>query len=132
MLEINTRNIEFERLLKASTVTKKISLFFASKTAGEDFDPKEKNYLYSNLNPATVKGYVRDIKPEKQYWRQYGISEGGAKEIYCDAKYAPWFRKANKIKIEGDEYSVYSKAQGNRVLITEFPFKLVRIIVFKE
>ena len=63
----------------------------STKTAGDDFDPFEKNYTYSTLNPKVITGYVRDIQPEALVWKEYGLSQVGAKEVLCDKKYRNWF-----------------------------------------
>jgi len=131
MLNIHKRNKEIERMLRNVEFSTKIYLFMSTKTAGEDFDPEEKNYTYTNLNPYVVKGYVRDIKAESLVWRQYGLAETGAKEVLCEYKYAQWFRLANKIEIDGDSYQVYKENVGNRFLIEKKPFNIAKIILRK-
>jgi len=129
MLNINKRNKEVENLLKTSYNTTKILIYFSTKTAGADFDPYEKNYTYTNLNPKAIKAYVRDIKAEKLVWNQYGLAEAGAKEIICEEKYAEWMRLATKIEIDSDAYQVYKDNVGGKMLIEKRPFKLCRVIL---
>lgn len=131
MINIFKKNKQINDLLKNSNLTTKITIYFSTKSVGEDFDPREKNYEYSNLNPQTIKGYVRDIKPESLFWRQIGISEIGAKEVICEEKYGEWLKMANKVEIDGDEYHVYKENVGKRVLITKLPFKLIKAILTK-
>jgi hypothetical protein len=126
------KNLELDRLLKQSGIATNISIYFASKVAGEEYDPYEQNYTDSYLNPVTVKGYVRDITPEALVWKQYGLTESGAKEFICSDKYEDWFKKASKIVINGDEYSLYKQGLGTRVLITHRPQKILRIVLFKK
>jgi hypothetical protein len=118
-------------LITHSNITTKISIFFSTKTAGEAYDPYEKNWTYSNLNPLTIQGYVRDVKAEALVWKQYGLSEIGAKEIICEDKYIEYFRKCTKIEIDSDIYQVYKENVGNRMLIEKRPMKLLRVVVTK-
>lgn len=132
MMDLNKKDIELVRLLNNPNISTKISIYFSTKTAGEDYDPYEKNYTFTNLNPVTIRGYVRDISPEALVWKQYGLTEIGAKEIICEDKYADWFRKANKIIIDGDEYSCYKEGLGSNALITKRPKKIIKVVVFKK
>ncbi|MCK9626551.1 MAG: hypothetical protein M0R23_08870 [Bacteroidales bacterium] len=120
------------RLLKNANLTTKILIYFSSKTAGDDFDPYEQNYTYTNLNPIAIKGYVSSISPEALVWKSYGLKEIGAKEILCDEKYEKWFRNANKVEIDGDVYEVFRESTGNRVIIQKRPHKLIRVVLAKK
>mgnify|MGYP001617491382 FL=1 len=131
MLNTNKRNTEIEDLLKHSYHHTKIKIYFSSRSVDDGFDPYEAKYTYTNLNPLTIKAYVRDIKEETLIWKQYGLTEVGAKEVITEEKYAEYFRLANKVEIDNDVYQVYREAVGNRVLITKRPFKLYRIILRK-
>lgn len=132
MIRVNKRNLEFEKIIKDKSIATTVKIFFSYKAAGDDFDPLEKNYTFYNLNPVTIKGYVRDLKPETQYWKQYGYNEGGVKELFCDAKYAQWFRNCNKVEINSDTFRTYKEAPGKQVLITQYPFKIIRVVLYKE
>lgn len=131
MINIHKKNIELTKILKSREFSTDIKLYFSTRTVGDDFDPEEKNYTYTNLNPITIKGYVRDIKMEALVWKQYGLSEVGAKEVLVEDKYADWFRKCNKVVIDGDDFTVYKEATGNRLLITKLPLKIVKIVLQK-
>jgi hypothetical protein len=122
---------QIKRTIESSNFSTKIRLYFSQRSVGEFYDPYENNYSYTNLNPITIKGYVRDISPDALIWKQYGLSEIGAKEILCDNKYVSWFKLCNKVEIDSDTYQVYKEAQGNRFMITEEPFKISKIIVVK-
>jgi len=87
-------------LIEKAEVTTKITIYFATPSYPEDYDKYEKNLTYTNLNPLSIKGYVREISPESLVWRQMGLQEMGAKEIICKEKYKDWFKKANKIVID--------------------------------
>jgi hypothetical protein len=132
MINLKKKNKYISDLLEHSYISTKISIYMATRSVGEDYDPYEKVFTHSNLNPLTIKGYCRDIRPESLVWRQIGISEVGAKEILCEDKYVEHFRKANKIEIDGDEYQVYKENVGNRVLITKIPFKLIKVVLRKK
>jgi hypothetical protein len=130
-INIHKSNSEIRRLLKDSNLATKVYIYMSTKSVGEDFDPEEANYTYTNLNPQVVRGYVKDIKGEALVWKNYGLSETGAKEVICEYKYAEWFRLANKIEIDSDEYQVYKENVGNRMLIEKRSFSLARIILKK-
>ena len=131
MFNINKKNKQIEDLLKHNYLTTKVEIYFSTRTTDEGFDSYEKNYIYSNLNPITIKCYTRDIKAETLVWAKYGLAEVGAKEIICTEKEAKWFRLANKVKINSDTYQVYKDNVGNKVYIEERPFKLARVILSK-
>ena len=128
---LHKRNSQIIRLLNNSNLSTNIYLYFSTKTVGEDYDPYEKNYTYTNLNPLVIKGYVRDIKSESLTWRQFGLSEIGSKEIICEDKHEDWFKKCNKIKIDGDYYQTYKEGVGGKFLIEKRPYKLIKVIVRK-
>jgi hypothetical protein len=132
MINIHKKNKFIEDLLDHSYLTTKISIYFATKSADESFDSEEKNWSYTNLNPQTIRGYVREIDPSKLIWKQYGLSEMGAVEVLCSDKYENWFRNCNRIVINEKDYHVFKENVGNRVLITLRPFKLMRIVLKKD
>jgi len=110
----------------------KILIYMSTRSYGDDYDPYTKNYTYINLNPRTIKGYVTEISPEALVWKSYGLKEMGAKEIICEKKYADWFRKANKIEIDGDSYEVYREGVGNRAIIQQRPYSMIRVLLEKR
>jgi hypothetical protein len=110
----------------------KILIYPAVKQVGDDFDPYEKNYEYIDMNPYTLKGYVSMISPEALVWKQYGLQEMGAIEILCEAKYKNWFKIANKVIVNGDEYSVFKTGSNNRVLIQDRPYNNIRVILQRK
>jgi glutathione peroxidase-family protein len=110
----------------------KILIYPAVKQVGDDFDPWEKNYEYVDMNPYTLKGYVSMISPEALVWKQYGLQEMGAIEILCEAKYKNWFKVANKVVVNGEEYSVFKTGTNNRVLIQDRPYNNIRVILQRK
>lgn len=125
-------NEEIIKILENDEYTTKISLFFASASYDESYDRYEDNKTLTNLNPITIKGYVRDLSSEKLYWKQFGKVEGGGKEVICKAKYADLFRNANRIEIDGDEYSCYKDATGENATITKRQFGIIRVTLIKK
>lgn len=123
------QNLTF--LLKSNYTSTKVKLFFATRAIGDEYDNLEKNYTYTDLNPMVVKCYVSTIKAESLIWKQYGLSETGAKEIIVETKKVDLFRKAHKITIDIDEYHVYRENVGNRFLITEMKLGLSKIVLSK-
>jgi len=110
----------------------KILIYPAVKQVGDDFDPFERNYEYVDMNPYTLKGYVSMISPEALVWKQYGLQEMGAIEILCEAKYKNWFKVANKVIVNGEEYSVFKTGTNNRVLIQDRPYNNIRVILQRK
>jgi hypothetical protein len=131
-MNIFKKNQDVVDLIRNSEYNTKIYIYFSTKTAGSDYDGEELNYTYTNLNPITIRAIVTDISPEALVWKQYGLQEIGAKEVICEDKYSEWFKKCNKIVIDGDEYSVYKESLGNRVIIQKRPFRLIRIILQRK
>jgi len=123
------RALDIIKFLRDSEYMTKIKIFFSSKIASDDYDSYSQNYTFTNLNPITIKGYVRDISPEALVWKQYGLAEVGAKEVICDRKYRKWFEKCNKITIGGDEYTVFQNQSGGRAIINDRPMKIIKIVL---
>jgi hypothetical protein len=131
MINLKKTNRQIKQLLTNSNFSTKIYLYFSTKTIGDDYDEYEKHYTYTNLNPLVVRAYVSDIKPEALVWKQYGLQEQGAKEILCEERYAKWFRLANKITIDDDQYVIYKEGMASKALITKRPLGLVKIVLFR-
>ena len=121
-----------QEIYKNNEVSSKIYLYFASKMAGDDYDPYEKNKIGVNLNPIVIKGYVREINPEALVWKQYGLSNIGAKEVLCDAKYDSYFRNCTKIKIDNIEYQVFKEGAGNKAIIQQRPYQTMRVVISRN
>jgi hypothetical protein len=126
------RLTDIEKMLTDSEFTTKVLLYFASKVVGDDFDPREKNYTYDNLNPITVKGYMREISPESAFWKQYGQQKSGVVEIICSSRYKTWFEIANRITINNIEYETFKDTTGSRVGIINRPYKMIRVTLARK
>ena len=123
-------NPELYSVLKDPEFSKKIKLFFTkSETVGDDYDPYEGKKTRTNLNPITIKGYVAQFTPTSLVWNDYGLTEQGSVQVLCDKKYKSLFEMANKVEIEGKDYSVFKDGQGGRSLITVKPYNLITVIL---
>lgn len=118
-------------LIEKEEFTTKITFYFATPSYPENYDKYENNLEYTNLNPLSIKGYVREISPESLVWRQMGLQEMGAKEIICKERYREWFLKTNKIVIDSDNYTVMKEGTGGNVLISKRPYGLIRVVLSK-
>lgn len=116
-------------IIKSTEFSTKIYIYMSTKTAGEDFDSYEGNYTFSNLNPYTIRGYVREVSPEALVYKQYGLHQMGAVEVICEAKYKNYFVLSNKIIIDSIEYQVFKEGTGNKALIQSRPYNLLRVIL---
>lgn len=125
------KNFVINNILRKPEFATKIRLFFSSAAPGDFYDSYENNLTFSNLNPITIKGYVRNLSPETAFWKQYGLHEAGMMEILCEAKYSDYFKRCNKISIGDSNYQVYKDGGGTRTMITERPMNLLRVVVSK-
>ena len=118
-----------QKILNHKEFATKIKIYFSSKAAGDDFDPYENNYTFTNLNYHTIKAYVSQMNPSSLVWKEFGLEEQGAIEVLCDKKYLTWFENANKIEISSKEYEVFKEATGGRSIITTRPFNMIRVVL---
>jgi hypothetical protein len=123
---------QIKEILEHPELTKNVMFYMASKSAGDDYDNYEDNKVYTNLNPITLRLYVKDITPEALVWKQYGLHQVGAKEILCDKSYRTLFEKCNRIVIDGIDYQVFREGTGNRTLIIERPMDMIRVVVSRN
>jgi len=123
---------QFEQFFKLTEFNTKITLIFSYRTAPEGYDPYEKVEEEHYLNPKTIKGYVNEITPEAQYYKQYGLSNGQAKEIICDSKYYEWFKLCRKVQIDGVDYQVFNLGSASNSTITKRPMSLLRVAVVRK
>ena len=110
----------------------KVFIYFGKKETGDDYDPEEKNYTYTNYNPIIIKAWVRTISAEKLVWQEYGLTETGALELVCESRFRNWFKSCTRITIDGFDYSAYRVGADNRVLIYERPGNLIRVILQRK
>jgi hypothetical protein len=132
MFSLKKLNKTILKTIENSGLTTKIQIFFSKRTVGEEFDPYEANYNYTNQNPLTIKGYVVEVDSTKLVYKQMGLSELGMVEVTCDSKYSNWFKLCNKIEIDGKIYHTYREATGNRCMITQIPVGLIKVVLGKN
>ena len=123
---------EFQDLLNDRNLTKKIMVWFATKSYGDDYDSYEDNATYTNMNPMTFRAYVSQLSPTSLVWKGYGLKEEGSVEIICDKKYQSWIENANKIEIDDEEYSVFKEATSDRAIITDIAYNLIKAILQRK
>jgi len=123
---------EVRELITDSEFTTKVYMYFSTKTAGDDFDPYEANYTFSELNPKVIKGYVRDVSPEALIFKQYGLHNIGAIEIITESKYENWFENCERVVVNSVDYQVFRQAPGSRALIQKRPYNLLRVILQRK
>jgi len=128
----NKRIPFISKILKHSDFATPIQISFSTKTAGAGYDPYEDNYTYTSLNPISIKGYVNEVSPQALVYKMYGLQNMGAKEIICDAKYKNHFTLANKIEIDGDNYTVFKEGTGGKTLISNLTKKLIKVVVTRD
>ena len=119
----------FNTILRDQNLNTPIQIFMSTLTAGQDYDGFANTYTATNLNPITIYGYVRDLAPETAFWKQYGLYQAGMKEIICEGQYEQYFKLANKIIINGDQYEVFKEGTGNKTMITKRPGQLLRVVI---
>lgn len=119
----------FNTILRDQNLNTPIQIFMSTLTAGQDYDGFANNYTATNLNPITIYGYVRDLAPETAFWKQYGLYQAGMKEIICEGQYEQYFKLANKIIINGDQYEVFKEGTGNKTMVTKRPGQLLRVVI---
>ena len=123
---------ELYDLVEADEVASKIFIYFSVKTAGDDFDPYEKNYVDTTLSPKIIKGYVREVSPEALVWKQYGLSNIGAKEILCRKQYKSYFANCSRVVIDDEDYEVFKEGTGHKSIISDRPYEMIRVVVTRR
>jgi hypothetical protein len=65
-------------------------------------------------------------------YKSYGLHEQGAVEVLCSDRYKEWFERCSKIIINTKEYQVFKEAAGQRAIITNRPFKMIRVVLSRR
>lgn len=123
---------ELHDIINKSEFKEKIQIYFATKVADDDYDPYEKNYTVTNLNPTTIYGLVTEISPSTLVWKSYGLSEFGSVQVLTDAKYERWFRQASKVVINEKTYTVFKEGTGGNAIIQKRANNLIRVALQKR
>jgi len=107
-----------------------------TKGPEDGYDPYENNLITTNLNPHTIKAYVREVRDQQLIYKHYGLTNIGAVEVICTQKYLSWFKMANKIVISDIDYRILSvgNAQGSTYspkagFFSTRPFNMAKIVL---
>jgi len=114
------------------SLLKKVYIYFSSKTGGSAYDPYEANYVQTNLNPVVLKVILRELSPETAFWKQYGLAETKIVEIITEERNENYFRYANRIVIDGEDYEVFKSGTGSQVSILKRPMDGLRVTLSKK
>ena len=105
----------------------------ASNTKGATYDPyRNTGYTKTNQSPIPVKAIVHPISGNSLIARELGLAEMGSIELIIKKKDKNLFKICQKIEYEGEEYSPFKKALGDRVQITKRSFDFYRVLLFKK
>ena len=121
--------IPFYNVLRDYDIATNIQIYMSTSVAGDDYDSFGNNYTLSNLNPITVRGYVRELSPETAFWKQYGMYQAGMVEIICPDTFEQHFKLASRIVINNIDYQVFKEGTGNKVMVTRRPGQLLRVVL---
>ena len=77
---------------------------------------------------------MRSASPSGLIVREIGLKALGSKELWVNKKYISLIKNSEQIIIDGEKYSVWSKAVGNRFQLFERKGNLnvVQILIFKQ
>ena len=104
-----------------------------TNTKGSNYDPyRNTGYTESLSAPIIVKGIVRQVSPESKLAKEIGHFISGTIQFICNEKDVSLIKNAEKIEYKDVEYSVYNKALGNRVQITDTGFGFYTIVLFRK
>ena len=105
----------------------------ASNSKGSNYDPyRNTGYTKTNQSPIPVKAIVHPISGNSLIARELGLAEMGSIELIIKKKDKNLFKICQKIEYEGEEYSPFKKALGDRVQITKRSFDFYRVLLFKK
>lgn len=103
----------------------------ASNSKGVNYDPyRNTGYTKTNQSPIPVKAIVHPISGNSLVARELGLKLSGSIELIIKKKDVNLFKVCEKIKYEGEEYSTFNKALGNKVQITKRSFEFYRVLLF--
>lgn len=98
---------------------------------GSSYDPyRNIGYTKKNQNPISVKAIVHPLSGNSLIARELGLIQSGSIELIIKKNDVNLFKICQKIEYEGNEYSTYNKALGNKVQITKRSFDYYRVLLF--
>jgi len=105
----------------------------SSNDKGSSYDPyRNTGYTKTNQAPLPVKAIVHPIAGNSLVARELGLAESGSIELIIQRKDVNLFKICQKIEYDGDEYSAFNKALGNKVQITKRSFGFFRVLLFRR
>lgn len=112
----------------------KVGIVLSGGTSfGPNYDPYRKTgYIKTKKNPIWVKALKKTLTAESLICRSLGLKEIGAVSLTvkdCDVNL---FKMAERVLIDGIDYTIYNDALGNRFQIFPIKFGFSKIVVFKD
>ena len=105
----------------------------SSNSKGANYDPhRNVGFVSTNSNPLTVKALITQIAPETKLAKEIGHFISGAILATIYSKDVTLIRSASKIEYNDEEYSVYNKALGNRIQITDTGVGFHKVVLFRK
>lgn len=100
----------------------KVKIYPAIETEN---DPYEHSKTLSFLNPLTIKALVSTESFEALKWKYYGQIPSGSKKIIADKKYYNYFKVADKILIDNEEYFCWKDDSKNLMILDRTDYIVV-------
>ena len=103
----------------------------ASKTKHENYDKfRNVGYTQTYQNPIPVQALTKAVAANSLIIREIGLTESGALQLIVNDDDLEAIKLAEKLIINGVEYTPRIKALGNRFQSEKRPFNFTKVIVF--
>ena len=104
----------------------------ATNTKGSNYDPfRNTGQSVTNQSPININALVHSLTPDNKVLKELGYNGSGSISIIVEEQDVGLIKICEKIEYDGDDYSPYTKALGNRVQISKRSFGFSKIIMFK-
>lgn len=104
-----------------------------TNTKGSNYDPyRNTGYTTTQQSPYSIKAIISQQIPYSLSKSEIGLVTSGAISIIIKKADVNAIKFSEKIEYDSEEYTVYSKALGNRVQITKRPGDFYRVILFRK
>lgn len=104
----------------------------SSNSKGVNYDPyRNTGYTKTQQAPLNVDAIVHSLTPENRVLKELGYHEFGSIEIVIESKDINLIKICEKIEYDGNDYSPYTEALGNRIQISKRSFGFYKVILFK-
>ena len=105
----------------------------ATNSLGANYDPfRNTGYVETFQSPIPVKAIIHQISSTGLIAKELGLSLTGAIEIIVNNVDSSAIKNASKLKYNGQFYTTYNKALGNKTLISPLRFNMTKFICFVE